>query len=94
MGWVKLCVREEDAEKALAALDRGPVQPEPEARCPKCGSADVHHEKYNLRWVYAFILVFKIPRPIKKDRWVCWHWLMSRSVELPRSSVPEEHSNN
>ncbi len=73
VGWAKLCVRQEDAERALALLDQGPALSVPEERCPRCGSPDVHYEKYNLRWVYAFILLFRIPLPIRKDRWSCRH---------------------
>ena len=71
VGGVKLCVREEDAEEALVVLDWDLTTPEPGERCPKCGSVEVRYEKYNLRWVYAIILLFKIPLPIKKERWTC-----------------------
>ena len=71
VGWVKLCVRQEDAARAAVALDQDLARPEPEMRCPGCGSADVHYQKYNLRGVYASILALKIPLPVRKDRWVC-----------------------
>jgi tetratricopeptide (TPR) repeat protein len=71
--WVKLCVWQEDAERALAILDwTWPDESESGLRCPRCGSANVRYEKYNLRLVYAALLLLRIPIPFKKERWSCW----------------------
>jgi tetratricopeptide (TPR) repeat protein len=71
--WVKLCVWQEDAERALAILDwTWPDESESGLRCPRCGSANVRYEKYNLRLVYTAILLLGIPIPFKKERWSCW----------------------
>ena len=71
--WVKLCVWQQDAERALAILDwTWPDESESGPRCPRCGSANIRYEKYNLRLVYAAILLLRIPIPFKKERWSCW----------------------
>jgi tetratricopeptide (TPR) repeat protein len=70
--WVKLCVRQQDAEKALAILDwEWADESGFEPRCPRCGSDNVYYEKYDLRLVYAVILLLRIPIPFRKERWSC-----------------------
>ena len=71
VGGAKLCVREQDVERALDVLDWNAEAVHPDMRCPRCGSGQVRYQKYNLRWIYAIILVFKLPLPIKKERWMC-----------------------
>ena len=71
VGGAKLCVREQDVQRALDVLDWNADAPHPDTRCPWCGSGQIHYQKYNLRWIYALILLFKLPLPIKKERWTC-----------------------
>lgn len=71
VGGVKLCVPEDDVERALAVLEGEPLPRDAEERCPRCGSSDVAFARYNLRWVYLTILLLRFPLPIRNSRWVC-----------------------
>jgi tetratricopeptide (TPR) repeat protein len=82
----KLCVREEDVKRALDALEPAVDAARPAMRCPTCGSGSVRYEKYNLRWVYAIILLFRIPLPIRKERWMCRECGMSWKEKEVRSA--------
>jgi tetratricopeptide (TPR) repeat protein len=80
VGWVRLCVRETDARRAIEILQAKPDPPPTDEAlydspadplCPMCGSAEVVYETYNLRRVYTAILLLKFPIPFRKERWIC-----------------------
>jgi hypothetical protein len=79
VGGVRLRVREDDAEPALAVLGQeipeafsaGEVGEEYEQpQCPRCGSRDVDFESFN-RSAALVALYFGIPLTIPKNRWHC-----------------------
>jgi tetratricopeptide (TPR) repeat protein len=70
--WARLYVRQQDAERALALLDRDWSEASAsEPRCPQCNSRNAWYEKYDLPRVYAAILLLGIPIPFKKETWTC-----------------------
>jgi rubredoxin len=63
IGGVKLQVKEDDVEQAMAVLaphdqEQEPVEQETDdleddPTCPNCGSLDISYERYSMRWVFA-----------------------------------------
>lgn len=71
VGGVKLCVREQDVEKALAVLDWDVDAVHPDMRCPSCGSGRVSCEGYEPPWGYGLIELVRRVTVAKKKRWAC-----------------------
>ena len=80
VGGVRLRVREDDAESALAVL--GQEIPEKfsaeevgeeyeQPACPKCGSRDVSFEAIYRGIGLLALWLFAIPLPIPKNKWQC-----------------------
>jgi hypothetical protein len=79
LGGVKLSVRQEDAEDAIAVLD----QPIPEIidvegvgeyqqpRCPQCGSLDIAFEELNKAIAYGSAGFLHLPLPVHNSGWSC-----------------------
>lgn len=78
LGWVKLWVRQQDADDAQNLIDQNPpegfnVEGVGEFRqphCPKCQSVDITFKGLNKRvaFVSAF---FGLPIPLKRRSWKC-----------------------
>lgn len=78
LGGIRLQVREEDRDSAIAILS----EPIPESihtdgetpfdqpRCPRCGSLNIHYEAIHKRAGMASIILF-VPIPIPKRTWHC-----------------------
>ena len=79
-GGVRLWVREDQSEAALAALGEeipalftaeevGEEYQQPS--CPKCGSRDVSFDRFHRGVALAALWLFSIPLPIPVDDWKC-----------------------
>lgn len=82
VGGVKLRVREEDAERALAALQADVALPEiylvtdDEAslpRCPGCNSEKLSFERWSRLAFFGSWLLLGFPLPVPRKRWSCRH---------------------
>ena len=86
LGWIQVVVREQDAERAKQILEEMdevtdledlPENAEVEfieedvVVCPKCGSTNVHYEKYNYRLSFLSMMLLSMPIPFRKGEWVC-----------------------
>jgi len=74
IGGVRLMVRAPDVDRALRILGQEPYDPARKSsgpHCPRCGSFDVHYEKYALRRVFAALLILRAPLPFYKRKWKC-----------------------
>ncbi|HXI85718.1 MAG TPA: hypothetical protein VNL17_16690 [Verrucomicrobiae bacterium] len=82
MGGIKLRVRQSEATLAREILTTGlvqddsgvPVEPaeqEQRPRCPRCGAADVIHERIWHRFAMGSLFVLGIPIPIPRNGWKC-----------------------
>jgi tetratricopeptide (TPR) repeat protein len=81
IGGVKLRVKKEDVEQALAVLNREaePIEwdeeefgePDEDEKCPQCGSLNIHYEKYAMRLLFLSWLILRFPLPFFKREWKC-----------------------
>jgi hypothetical protein len=80
IGNMRLQVRAEDAEEAVALLhepipatfstdDFGGAYDQP--HCPKCNSLDIAFEVIDRFWSYALMMLC-IPIPVRKSNWKCY----------------------
>ena len=82
VGGVKLKVREEDAERAAAALSGGSPLPEiylvtdeeaARRRCPSCNSDNLTYERWSRLAFFGPWLLLGFPLPVPRNRWSCRH---------------------
>jgi len=71
VGGVKLCVRQQDVERALAVLEWDVDAVHPDMRCPSCGSGRVSCDGYEPPWGYGLIELLRRVLVTKKRRWTC-----------------------
>jgi hypothetical protein len=81
IGGLRLQVRQEDAEDALAILDE-PIpeeftaeelgEPYTQPHCPSCDSLDIGFESLDRFWTYGLWLVLQFPVPVRKNNWKCY----------------------
>jgi hypothetical protein len=84
IGGLRLQVRHEDSEAALAVLNEPPpaefteeevgesyVQP----HCPRCDSIDIGFQTIDRFWSYGIWLVLQFPVPVRKNNWKCYSCL-------------------
>jgi Putative prokaryotic signal transducing protein len=94
IGNMRLQVRAEDAEEALALLhepipatfitdDFGGAYDQPQ--CPKCNSLDIAFEVIDRFWSYALMLL-GIPIPVRKSNWKCYSCGAEWIEQPPNSS--------
>jgi len=100
IGGAKLQVREEDAERALEILN---LKAEPaewieeefgkareDEKCPKCGSLNIHYERFAKRWLFLSWLILQFPLPFMKGKWECQDcghaWRVEETQEITEDS--------
>jgi Putative prokaryotic signal transducing protein len=94
IGNMRLQVRAEDAEEAVALLhepipatfitdDFGGAYDQPQ--CPKCNSLDIAFEVIDRFWSYALMLL-GIPIPVRKSNWKCYSCGAEWIEQPPNSS--------
>jgi Putative prokaryotic signal transducing protein len=94
IGNMRLQVRAEDAEEAVALLhepipatfitdDFGGAYNQP--HCPKCNSLDIAFEVIDRFWSYALMLL-GIPIPVRKSNWKCYSCGAEWIEQPPNSS--------
>jgi hypothetical protein len=102
IGGVRLQVREEEAEAALAVLRREARLPEiylvteEEAlrpRCPDCNSDSLNLERWSRLLFVSALLLFRIPLLIPRRRWRCrrcgGEWKETEIKGCPQGGIPE-----
>lgn len=77
-GGIKLQVPAEQAERAIAALQKASRPPEAEEpifdgakRCPKCGSERIDLERFSRKFAFISILLLGIPLPFFRKSMRC-----------------------
>jgi hypothetical protein len=80
IGGVKLKVWQSDLQRAKEILGRRSATEEgqgdhvagtEELHCPRCGSADVHYERFSRRLAFASWILLSFPLPLLKKKWNC-----------------------
>ena len=98
LGGIKLQVRKDDAEEAIALLAE-PISEDFEVegvgsveqpQCPRCGSFDIAHQAgFDKRFALAGLALGSIPIPVRRNEWKCescGHKWQEHSGELARNS--------
>jgi hypothetical protein len=91
IGGVRLMVRAPDVDRALKILAQEPYDPALKSsgpQCPRCGSFDVHYEKYALRRVFAALLLLNLPLPFHKRKWKCRDCAHEWKMESQQDRAP------